>query len=52
MGAVKQLWMDKIEGVCQDYCFNRLTLPEAISSLVRLGLDADEAETMLLEAVA
>lgn len=50
MGAAKDMWMNEVERVGEEYSLDRITRDEAVSALKRLGFDRDEAETMLDEA--
>lgn len=52
MGAAKDMWMDEIETVCDDFRVERLDRAEAMDRLRRLGLDADEAANLLNGAIA
>lgn len=52
MSASKDMWMDEVERVGEDFAFERITRDQAMNRLSRLGFDADEAGTMLDEAVA
>ena len=52
MGRVKEMWMQRIENTTEDFAFGRITQEEAINTLIRLGIDADEAQTMLTEATS
>lgn len=52
MGASKDMWMDAIERIGEDFAFDRIDRDTAIARLQRLGIDTHEAETMLDEAVA
>lgn len=49
MSKSNALWMHEVECVGLDYEDGTLTLKQAVDQLVRLGHDADEAETMLTE---
>ncbi len=50
--SMKDMWMDEVERVGEDFAADRLTLEAATDRLVRIGLDRDEAETMLKEGTA
>lgn len=52
MSATKEMWVDAVEAVCTEFAFEHLSHDEAMNRLVRLGIDLDEAETMLIEAVS
>lgn len=52
MGAAKDLWMDEVERVGEDYCAEKLTRDEAMAKLSRLGFDPWEASDMLALAIA
>lgn len=52
MGAAKDMWIDEVERVGEDYAAERLTHEEAVKKLTRLGLDAGEASDMLAEVVS
>lgn len=52
MGAAKDMWMQDIERVCDDFAAEEITHDQALNSLHRLGIDDDEAEEMLAAAVA
>lgn len=52
MGASKDMWMEEIERVCEEFSFDKLTRDEALGNLRRLGLDADEANNLLNGATA
>lgn len=52
MGAAKELWMDEVEQVGDDYAFDKITRDEAAEKLKRLGFDWDEIEDMLDAALA
>ena len=52
MGAVKELWMAEQERICDQYCFDHLTLEEAINELRLLGFDRYEAIELLENATA
>lgn len=52
MGAAKELWMDEVGRVGDDFAAEKLTHDEAMKKLQRLGFDHSEASDMLAEAVA
>ena len=52
MGACSDLWLDEVEKIGEDYAFDRITRDEAMKRLCGKGFDADEAATMLDEAIA
>lgn len=52
MSASKDMWMDAVEKVSEDFAAQELTRDQAVNRLSRLGFDRQEAETMLDEAVA
>ena len=52
MSYSKELYIEAIEQVCEDYAFDRITIDEGLDRLSRLGIDNDEAQTMLSEAVS
>lgn len=49
---MKDWWLDDIERIEEDFCFERITVEEGIGQLKRLGFDPDEAETLLKESIA
>lgn len=51
MSMTKDMWMDAVEAICEGFAAEHLTREEALQSLRRLGLDTDEAETRLNEAI-
>lgn len=52
MSASKDMWMDAVERVGEDFACDRITREEALNKLSRLGFDNGEAEVMLDEAVS
>ncbi len=48
----RDMWMDEVERITDDFCFEQITLEEGISALKRIGFDVHEAETLLKEAIA
>lgn len=52
MGAAKDLWMDEVEQVGEDYRTEKLTHDDAMKKMQRLGFDASEASDMLAEGIA
>ena len=52
MGRAKEIWMDEVERVGEDFAREKLTREEAMRELARLGLDPHEAKDMLDEAIA
>lgn len=52
MSATKDMWMDDVERVGEDFAAERLTRDQAMSRLSQLGFDPQEASDMLDEAVA
>ncbi len=52
MGAAKDLWMDEVEQVCDDYRTEKMTRDDAMKKMQRLGFDATEASDMLAEVIA
>lgn len=52
MGAAKDIWLDEVEKIGEDFASGHFSRDEAISQLRRLGLDSGEAEIMLDEATA
>lgn len=52
MSMTKDMWMDEVERVGDEFAAERLTPEEAVNKLTRLGFDPGEAETMLDEAVS
>ena len=47
MGAVKDLWMDEIEKIGEDFASERLTRDEAVYALKRKGFDSHEIDDIL-----
>ena len=52
MGYSKDMWIDAVEQVGEDFAFERIDRDTAVARLQRLGIDTHEAETMLDEAVS
>lgn len=52
MSMTKDMWMDEIETVCEDFRVERFDRAEAMDRLKRLGLDTDEAANLLNGAIA
>lgn len=52
MGAAKDMWIDQIEQISEDFAFDRIDRDTAVARLQRMGINTNEAETMLDEAVA
>jgi hypothetical protein len=52
MGAVKEMWQDEVDRILDQYCFDHLTLEEAINELRLLGFDKYEARDLLANAAA
>lgn len=52
MSAVKEMWMDGIDRVCDEFCADEITREEAIKALCRFGIDPHEAQEMLDHAIA
>lgn len=47
MGACKDMWMDEVEQIGEDFAAEKLTREEAMAALKRKGFDAHEASDML-----
>jgi hypothetical protein len=47
MGATKDMWMDEVERIQEDYASQRLTRAEAGRMLIRMGFDSEEADDLL-----
>lgn len=52
MSYSKDMWIEAVERVGDDFVAERLTRDEALAKLVRLGIDLSEALDMLDEAVS
>ena len=52
MGAAKEMWMNEVEQIGEDYAAGKTDRDEAMKLLWRKGFDAQEASDMLAEAVA
>lgn len=51
MGAAKDMWMDEVERVGEQFGSGAIDRTEALTRLIRLGFDRHEAETMLDEVM-
>jgi len=47
MGAAKDMWLDAVEAVEEDYAAAEIDRASALNQLKRLGFDADGAEEMI-----
>ncbi len=45
----RDMWMDAVDQAGEDFQAGALDFEEAVSQLIRLGLDAPEAQTLLQE---
>jgi len=52
MSMTRDMHMDAIDDVVEQFCDDELTRDEAIRELERLGLDTDEARNLLNGAMA
>lgn len=52
MSRSKDMWMDAVERVGEDFDSGHLNRERAVKSLTRLGFDPDEAATMIDERAA
>lgn len=52
MSATKDLWLEEVEQICEQFANGDWTREEAFRELQRKGFDAQEARDMLDEAVA
>lgn len=48
----KDMWIDECERICTEFAFEKTDRETAVSRLRRIGLDKDEAEDMLNEAIS
>lgn len=48
----KDMWMDEIESITDCFAADKITREEAQDRLKRMGLDTDDANTLLNEAIA
>lgn len=52
MGACKDLWMDEVERIGDDFAADKISHEEAMESLIRKGFEPYEAATMLDEVIS
>lgn len=52
MGRSKDMWIDAVEQVGNDYVLGEIDRDTGVARLQRLGIDTHEAETMLDEAAS
>jgi hypothetical protein len=52
MGAAKDMWMDEVEQIGEQFCNGDLTRDEAMRELERKGFGTQEARDMLDAVIA
>ena len=52
VSLTKEMWMDEIEAITEQFRSGGTDLAEAIRELERLGLDSQEARDLLQEAIS
>lgn len=51
MSLTKDIWMDEVERIQEEYIAGKLTVVEAGRKLVRMGFDSEEADSLLEDLV-
>ena len=47
MGAVKQMWIDEVDKISEDFAAGEISREDAVADLVQHGFDRSEANDML-----